>query len=130
MQLRRLAGRRESVPTRQILTTTAAARRDTLGAWETRAAPELQRAAKAFLLRLVAENGGEEAAAILHRLADELEGLPELYADEGDPAPTGRRTRMRWEGAGEALGASAVMRSRLRLHPPIWSACRHGRAHL
>ena len=37
--------------------------------------PKLQRAARAFLLRLAAENGVEEAAPILRRLADEIEWL-------------------------------------------------------
>jgi len=41
---------------------------------------KLQRAARALLLRLVAENGVEEAAAILRSMADELEGLPVMYA--------------------------------------------------
>jgi hypothetical protein len=37
--------------------------------------PKLQKAERAFLLRLIAENGTEEAARILRDLADELEGL-------------------------------------------------------
>jgi len=49
------------------------------------ASPKLQRAARAFLLRLVAENGSDEAARALRDLADELEALPELYAGDGDP---------------------------------------------
>ena len=48
------------------------------------ASPKLQRAARTFLLRLVAENGSDEAARALRDLADELEALPELYAGEGD----------------------------------------------
>jgi hypothetical protein len=36
-------------------------------------------------MRLVAENGVEGAARVLRELADELEGLPELYDEEGDP---------------------------------------------
>jgi len=47
----------------------------------TNASPKLQRAARTFLLRLVAENGIEEAAATLRRLADELEGLPGTIDD-------------------------------------------------
>ena len=61
---------------------TVAARRDNLGAWN--ASPKLQRAARAFLLRLVAENGIEEATRVLRELADEIEALPELYDEEGD----------------------------------------------
>jgi hypothetical protein len=38
--------------------------------------PKLQRACRSFLLCLVAENGTDEAARILHRLADEIESLP------------------------------------------------------
>jgi len=45
----------------------------------------LQRAARAFLLRLVAENGIEGAARVLRDLADEIEGLPALYAQASDP---------------------------------------------
>ena len=45
----------------------------------------MQRAARAFLLRLVAENGVEEAARALRELADEFERLPELHDEEGDP---------------------------------------------
>ena len=45
------------------------------------ASPKLQRAARAFLLRLVAENGIEEAAATLRRLADTLEELPGTLGD-------------------------------------------------
>ena len=51
---------------------------------EENASPNLQRVAKAFLLRLVAENGVDEAAKALRDLADELEALPELYAGDGD----------------------------------------------
>jgi len=47
------------------------------------ASPTLQRAASAFLLRLVAENGVEEAARVLPELADEIEALPELFAGDG-----------------------------------------------
>ena len=43
--------------------------------------PKLQRAARAFLVRLAGENGIEEAAEILRRLADELEGLPGTIDD-------------------------------------------------
>ena len=43
---------------------------------------KLQRAARAFLLRLVAENGIEEAARVLRDLADELERLPALADDD------------------------------------------------
>ena len=50
------------------------------------ALPKMQRAARAFLLRLAGENGIEEAARVLREPAGKLEGLPELYADEGDPA--------------------------------------------
>jgi hypothetical protein len=39
------------------------------------ASPKLQRAARVFLLRRVAENVPEEAAAILRRLTDEIESL-------------------------------------------------------
>ena len=46
------------------------------------ASPKLQRAAKAFLMRLVAENGIEEAARALRELADEIEGLPKI--DDND----------------------------------------------
>jgi hypothetical protein len=35
-------------------------------------------------MRLVAENGIDEAARVIRELADELEGLPELYSDEGN----------------------------------------------
>jgi hypothetical protein len=37
--------------------------------------PKLQKAGRRFLLRLVADNGPEAAAAILRDLADELEAL-------------------------------------------------------
>ena len=46
-----------------------------------KASPKLQRVARAFLLRLVAENGVEEAACAVRELADELEGLPALLDD-------------------------------------------------
>ena len=46
------------------------------------ASPKLQRAAKAFLMRLVAENGIEEAARALRELADEIEGLPKIDDDD------------------------------------------------
>lgn len=39
------------------------------------ASPKLQRAGRAFLLRLVAENGPDEAARALRSLSDEVEGL-------------------------------------------------------
>jgi len=39
------------------------------------ASPKLQRAGRAFLLRLVCENGPERAARVLRDLADELEML-------------------------------------------------------
>jgi len=39
------------------------------------ASPKLQKAGRRFLLRLVAENGPEAAAAVLRDLADELEWL-------------------------------------------------------
>jgi len=52
-----------------------------LSAWGT-ASPKLQRAAKAFLMRLVAENGIEEAARALRELADEIEGLPKIDDDD------------------------------------------------
>jgi len=39
------------------------------------ASPKLQRAARAFLRRLVAESGTDEAARLLRELADEIEGL-------------------------------------------------------
>ena len=35
-------------------------------------------------MRLVAENGVEEAARALRELADEFERLPELHAGDGD----------------------------------------------
>jgi len=44
--------------------------------------PKLQKAARAFLLRLVVENGIEEAARVLRDLADELERLPALADDD------------------------------------------------
>ena len=47
------------------------------------ASPKLQRAAGAFLLRLVAENGVEGAARVLCELADEIEGLPDHLEDAG-----------------------------------------------
>jgi hypothetical protein len=57
------------------------------------ASPKLQRAARAFLLRLVAENGTEEAARVLRDIADELEGL-RATADE----------RPRWSHSGHTDG--------------------------
>ena len=50
-------------------------RRPPRGAAPNRASPKLQHAAKAFVLRLVAENGLEEAARVLRDLADEVRGL-------------------------------------------------------
>ena len=55
-----------------------------------RASPKLQRAAKAFLLRLVTENRVEEAKRVLRELADELEWLEaeraaELASGDRDP---------------------------------------------
>ena len=46
------------------------------------ASPKLQRAARAFLLRQVAENGVEEAARVLRELADALEWIEARTADE------------------------------------------------
>jgi len=46
------------------------------------ASPKLQRAAKAFLLRLVTENRVEEAKRVLRELADELECLEAERAAE------------------------------------------------
>jgi len=66
---------------------TVAARRDNLGAWN--ASPKLQRAARAFLLRLVAENGIEETARAPRELAKEIEGLPDFYDEGGRPARPG-----------------------------------------
>jgi len=43
--------------------------------------PKLQRTTRTFLLRLVAENGIEDAAHVLRGLADKIEGLAE---EEGD----------------------------------------------
>ena len=54
----------------QVLAKTVATGRGRLVAWN--ASPKLQRAARAFLLRLVAENGVEGAARVLRELADEL----------------------------------------------------------
>jgi hypothetical protein len=48
------------------------------------ASPKLQKAGRAFLLRLVYENGPDEAANILRDLACELEALVE---EEGDRLP-------------------------------------------
>jgi hypothetical protein len=45
--------------------------------------PKLQKAGRAFLLRLVAENGPERAAQILRDLADEIEGLAEEQIKAG-----------------------------------------------
>jgi len=70
--------------TRQILARTAATPPATLAGMNR--LPKLQRAARAFLLRLVAENGIEEAARVLRELADQLERLPDRYDEEGDPA--------------------------------------------
>lgn len=50
------------------------------------ASTKLEKAGRAFLLRLVAEYGPEEAARILRDLADEIEGLadPEaIFTAEG-----------------------------------------------
>jgi plasmid stabilization system protein ParE len=47
------------------------------------ASPKLQRAGRTFLLRLVAENGPEEAARILRDIASEIKELAE------DPMSTG-----------------------------------------
>jgi len=47
--------------------------------------PKLQRAARAFLVRLACENGIEKAAEILRRLADELEGPPGTLDDGEGP---------------------------------------------
>ena len=77
----------EIARTRKILAKTAATGRVWLAAWGTHAPPTLQRAARAFLLRLVAENGIEEAARVLRDLADELEGLPALFDDVTDDEP-------------------------------------------
>jgi len=55
--------------------------------------PKMQRACRAFLLRLVAENGTDEAAQILRRLADEIEGLPDLYGSEYPQLPVTRHRR-------------------------------------
>ena len=75
-----------SVQTRQILATTAAVRRAMLAGMES-ASPKLQRAGRAFLLRLVAEHGPQAAAQVLRELADEIEGLPVLLGgDSGAPA--------------------------------------------
>jgi len=63
-----------------------------------RASPNLQSVVRALLLRPVAENGSEAAARVLRELADELEGLPVMYAV---------RTRPAHDTAGEArLGSS------------------------
>ena len=54
------------------------------------ASPRLQPAARGFLLRLVAENGIEEATRVLRELDDELEWLEaeraaELASGDRDP---------------------------------------------
>ena len=49
------------------------------------ASPKLQKAGRRFLLRLVAENGPEAAAAILRELADELEALARAYGADDPP---------------------------------------------
>jgi hypothetical protein len=46
------------------------------------ASPKLQKAGRAFLLRLVAENGAEEAARILRDMAEEVADLPAMLREE------------------------------------------------
>ena len=67
------------------------------------ASPKLQRAAHAFLLRLVAENGMDEAARVMR----ELEGLPALHAEASDP-PDQEAHSDAPGAAGDALRASAA----------------------
>jgi len=47
------------------------------------ASPKMQRAGTAFLLRLVAENGIDEAARALHEFADDIEGLEREESGDG-----------------------------------------------
>ena len=46
------------------------------------ASPKLQKAGRAFLLRLVAEYGTEAAARVLRDLADEVANLPAIHGEE------------------------------------------------
>ena len=80
--------------TRRILATRVAQPRATLAGMNY-SSPKLQRAGRAFLLRLVAENGVEEAARVLRELADELEELDRkertaMEAETSVPAPNER----------------------------------------
>ena len=54
---------------------------------------KLQRACRSFLLRLVAEHGIGNAADALRRLADQIEGLPELCESEYPLLPVTRRRK-------------------------------------
>jgi len=102
-----------SAQTRQILATTAAVRRAMLAGMES-ASPKLQRAGRAFLLRLVAEHGPQAAAQVLRELADEIEGLPVLLGgDSGAPATNGLAAHC---GARRAKDPSFSSRAARRRH--------------